>query len=71
MRKQIRELMLVNRRNNPDYMQVSGLIKKELAVALKFYCVEQEVTVTEGLEQAIEFFLTSKGKLSTNGRGDT
>ena len=64
MKKQVKGTILVTRKNNPDYVQVTGLIKRELAVALKFYCVEQGLNLTEGLEEAIESFLKSKGKLS-------
>ena len=53
---------LVARRKDPNYTQVTGLVPKDLAKRLKFYCTEQEITITEVVEQALKEFLEKNDK---------
>jgi hypothetical protein len=53
---------LVDRRKDPNYQQVTGHVQKDLALQFKIFCMEQRITIAEGLEEAIALFLQSKGK---------
>lgn len=52
---------LVTRRKDPNYVQVTSHIPKDLAKRLKFYCTEKETTITELVETAIKEFLDKEG----------
>ncbi|HEY9633077.1 MAG TPA: hypothetical protein V6D14_06715 [Coleofasciculaceae cyanobacterium] len=41
--------------------KVQGYIPKELVRRLKFYCLEQETTLTQALEEAISDWLSEEG----------
>ncbi len=51
---------LTTRRKDPNYAQVTSHIPKELAKRLKIYCTEEEITITEAVEVAIEEFLNKR-----------
>ena len=54
---------LTTRRKDPNYAQVTSHIPKELAKRLKIYCTEEETTITEAVETAIEEFLDKRQRL--------
>ncbi|MUH00334.1 hypothetical protein F7734_51920 [Scytonema sp. UIC 10036] len=54
--------MTVGRRNNPDYLQISGLIEKSLALKFKAWCAAHQMQLTEAMEEAIQDFLDKKSK---------
>lgn len=58
---------LVDRRRDPNYEQVTGHVPKALARQFKVFCTGEQITIAEGLEEAIALFLQSKGK----ARADT
>lgn len=51
---------LVTRRDDPGYSQVSGYIPKELALRFKVTCTEEEITLSEGLQEAVQLWLEKK-----------
>lgn len=53
---------LVTRRKDPNYVQVTAMVTKDLAKRLKIYCASAETTITETVEQALEEFLAKQKK---------
>ncbi|MCU0552115.1 MAG: hypothetical protein MUC48_22495 [Leptolyngbya sp. Prado105] len=49
--------MAAVRRNDPNFAQVSGYIPKEMALQFKIACTAKEISMTEGLEQAVSLWL--------------
>ena len=49
--------MAVVRRNDPNFAQVSGYLPKEMALRFKIACTAKEISMTEGLEQAVRLWL--------------
>ena len=49
--------MAVNRRADPNFVQVSGYVPKEIALKFKAQCMMLETSQSEALEQAIQFWL--------------
>lgn len=49
--------MVVNKRDDPNYSQVSGYIPKDLALRFKIACTSKEITQSEALEEAVERWL--------------
>ena len=49
--------MAVVRRNDPNFAQVSGYLPKEMALRFKIACTAKEISMTEGLEQAVSLWL--------------
>ena len=48
---------MVDRKNHPDYQQVTAHLPKDLVLKLKVYCATQSTTITEAVEQALTEFL--------------
>ena len=48
---------MVTKRNDPNYTVVRGHVPKKLAQRFKRYCVDRETDYSDGLEQALTFFL--------------
>jgi hypothetical protein len=49
--------MAVVRRNDPNFAQVSGYLPKPMALRFKIACTAKEISMTEGLEQAVSLWL--------------
>lgn len=45
------------KRDDPNYMQVSGFVPKELALQFKANAMLQELTLSDALEQAIRAWM--------------
>lgn len=56
------DLMAANRRSDPDYSQVSGYVKKEVALQFKATCTLQEISQAEALEEALALWLAKNSK---------
>jgi len=52
--------MAASRRADPDFLQVSGYIKKDVALRFKAACTMQEVSQAEAMEEALELWLQRK-----------
>lgn len=50
------------KRNDPNYIQIAGDVKKEIGLRFKAVCTLQQVTLGEGLEEAIFLWLEQKAK---------
>lgn len=50
-------LMAASRRADPGFSQVSGYVKKDLALEFKVACTRAEVSQSEALEAAIALWL--------------
>lgn len=50
------------KRNDPNYIQIAGDIKKEIGLRFKATCTLEQVTLGEGLEEAIVLWLEQKAK---------
>jgi hypothetical protein len=57
---------LVDRRRDPNFEQVTGHVPKPLARKFKVFCTEHQVTIAEGLEEAITLFLQSQDKVKAS-----
>lgn len=51
----------MGRRNNPDYSQITALVPKDLAKKFRVYCTEQEIQITDAVEEAIKEYLSKRG----------
>jgi hypothetical protein len=51
----------MGRRNNPDYSQITALVPKDLAKKFRLYCTEQEIQLTDAVEEAIKEYLSKRG----------
>lgn len=47
------ESMPGGKRDNPNYSQVSGHVPKDLKRKFEIYCVMQDMTLSDGLELAL------------------
>ncbi len=57
--------MAASRRADPDFSQVSGYVKKDLALKFKAECTMREISLSEALEEALDLWLkqaVKKGK---------
>lgn len=45
------------KRNDPDYMQIAGDVKKDIGLRFKAACTLKEISLGEGLEQALKAWL--------------
>ncbi len=48
------------KRRSEDYQQVSGYVRKNLAVKFKTYCKAKELEISEVLEEMIEKWLSEQ-----------
>jgi hypothetical protein len=53
------------KRNDPNYMQVAGDVKKEIGLKFKALCTLKQLSVGEGLEQAMTLWV----QLQENDQG--
>ena len=49
--------MSAAKRRDPNYIQISGDVKKEIALKFKAACTLNQMSVGEGLEQAMSLWL--------------
>jgi hypothetical protein len=48
------------KRNDPAYMQITGDVKKEIGLKFKATCTLKQLSLGEGLEEAIKLWLNSQ-----------
>ena len=48
------------KRHDPNYMQLSGDVRKELGLQFKAACTLKQLSIGEGLEKAIEMWLNAQ-----------
>jgi hypothetical protein len=58
--------MSAAKRNDPKYMQISGDVAKNICLRFKAACTLNEISVGEGLEQAMILWLEAKEKQNGN-----
>ena len=51
------DLMAGGKRDNPDYLQISGYVPKSLGLQFKAACTLQELSQSDALEMALEAWL--------------
>ena len=51
---------MVNRKNDPNYQQVSAYIRKELVIEFKQFLAVSDLNISEGLEEALALYLAQK-----------
>ena len=49
--------MSAAKRRDPNYIQISGDVKKDIALKFKAACTLNQISVGEGLEQAMSLWL--------------
>jgi hypothetical protein len=52
--------MAASRRANPNFAQVSGYVKKEIALKFKATCTMAEISQSEAMEEALLMWLAQK-----------
>lgn len=57
--------MAAAKRRDPNYMQLTGDVKKELGLKFKAMCTLNQLAIGEGLEQAITLWLEQQQQEST------
>jgi hypothetical protein len=50
------------KRKDPNYMQLSGDVKKEIGLKFKAACTLKQISLGEGLEEAIALWLEKEEK---------
>jgi hypothetical protein len=48
---------VVNKRDDPNYSQVSGYVPKDLARSFRIACTSKEINQSEALEEALKKWL--------------
>jgi hypothetical protein len=56
------------KRNDPDYMQISGDVKKDIGLRFKAQCSLKQLSLGEGLEQAITAWLAQAENTEKKGK---
>ncbi|WP_190670552.1 hypothetical protein [Nostoc sp. FACHB-190] len=54
---------------NPDYMQISGYVPRELGLKFKIACTAKEITHSDALEQMINDWLQGDDSTNSPGKG--
>ncbi|MHC5748755.1 MAG: hypothetical protein ACYTXT_44380 [Nostoc sp.] len=54
--------MSAAKRNDPNYMQMSGDVKKDIGLKFKATCTLKQISLGEGLEQAMALWLERENK---------
>ena len=54
------------KRHDPNYMQLSGDVRKELGLQFKAACTLKQLSIGEGLEEAIEMWLKAQQARSSS-----
>ena len=64
------------KRNDPNYMQIAGDVRKEIGLTFKAQCQLNQLSLGEGLEQAITLWLAQEqghkpptSSTSSSGKG--
>lgn len=61
------------KRNDPGYIQIAGDVKKNVGLKFKAACTLREISLGDGLEQAILLWLelkeTEENQPKTKGKG--
>lgn len=55
------------KRNDPNYMQIAGDVRKEIGLTFKAQCQLKQLSLGEGLEQALTLWLAQGHKPPTSG----
>lgn len=58
--KQITQMTVVTKRDDPNYAQVSGHIPKDKALEFKIACTRKQISQSEALEEAIDKWLADQ-----------
>ncbi len=58
--------ILVTKRKDPNYAQVSGHIPADLSRRFGIYCAAKQISKSDGLEKAIELLLEQEPELSVS-----
>ena len=53
------------KRNDPNYMQIAGDVKKEIGLQFKATCTLKQLSLGEGLEQALVLWLEQQKQETT------
>jgi hypothetical protein len=56
---------IVARRDDPNYAQLSGYIKKEVVKEFKMACTDLEISQVDAMEEAINLWLKDYRKCKT------
>lgn len=56
------------KRNDPDYMQIAGDVKKDIGLRFKAQCSLNQLSLGEGLEQAITLWLSQAENAEKEGK---
>jgi hypothetical protein len=54
--------MAGGKKDDPNYSQVSGHVPKELALKFRIACTAKEITISDGLERALQIWLEEESK---------
>jgi hypothetical protein len=54
------------KRNDPNYMQIAGDVKKDLGLRFKALCTFRQLSLGEGLEEAISIWLENQPASTSN-----
>lgn len=65
----INNFEVVAKRSDPSYIQIAGDVKKEVGLRFKAACTLNEMSLGEGLEQAILLWLSQEKR--DNDKGTT
>jgi hypothetical protein len=57
--------MAGGKRDDPNYLQVSGYVPRDLGLQFKANCMLQEVSQSEALEEAIQLWLKTRQTTAT------
>ena len=65
------KVLVVTKRDDPNYSQVSGYVPKDLARRFRIACTSKEISQSEALEEALEQWLDKDNPSPTNkGKGE-
>ena len=54
------EIEVSAKRNDPDYMQIAGDVKKNIGLRFKATCTFRQLSLGEGLEEALLMWLENQ-----------
>lgn len=64
-------VLVVTKRDDPNFSQVSGYVPKDLARRFKIACASKEISQSEALEEALEKWLDQENPSpAKKGKGD-
>ena len=50
---------VVDRARSPDYNQVTGHVKNEVALEFKAFCARERISISEAMDLALSLFLAT------------